>query len=449
MPNTLTVSQLQSLTNQLATTSPGASNFQSIVSNVYTQLSQNGYGYATLAEGVITCSTLSGNIAQNFISGYASSQGTTLTNTQTQKIELDLANQYVDTLTGMAVATGTVSTDITYSQALQFHTSVFENDGLSENAWTLTAPGEVLDSASMENLWQMIVSPNAATSNQGTAALYGDMQLLANVGSEMPSLTAESLAAAQWVGSIQVAGLTSVFVGSNACSTGSTTILDQYGNVITNQIATASGATGTNDISGIDSNYYAYGTGILFGTSDANVILGNGSTGTMTGSGNSVNGGSNGTFDVTGNTNIFNGGAGDALTFSGSGGQAILGSNATVTDTTANNTITTGASSNVTVDGNNVTVTNNGTGCTDGIHCVGDVVNSTGNTIDEDGAGDNLTVKNSTVTPLPPIASPVPVNPKASPLLKFTVSSLPLKSVSARLASTSIVPLEMFAASPA
>jgi len=89
MPNTLTTAQLQGYLNQPATTLPGSSNFESIVNGVYSQLGQQGYGYANLAAGLVNCNTLSGNVAQNFMGNYANSQGISLSSSQTQKIELD------------------------------------------------------------------------------------------------------------------------------------------------------------------------------------------------------------------------------------------------------------------------------------------------------------------------------------------------------------------------
>jgi hypothetical protein len=246
MPNTLTTAQLQVLTNQLATTSPGAANFQSVVNGVYSQLAAQGYGYANLAAGLVTCSTLSGKVAQNFMANFASAQGSSLSNAQIQNIELGMANAYIDALSAMSKASGAVNTDITYQQALQFHTAVFASNHLGAGAWTLFAPGQVLNPQSMESLWQQIISTNSRTSLTASAYLFNIMGALGGYAPDTaPNLSNEGVIAANWTSAAELAGLTSVFSGSNACSVGSTTLTDELGNSITAQVGALSGTNGS------------------------------------------------------------------------------------------------------------------------------------------------------------------------------------------------------------
>jgi hypothetical protein len=97
-----------------------------------------------------------------------------------------------------------------------------------------------------------------------------------------------------------------------------------------------------------------------------------------------------------------------AATASGSGPNILVGGdNATLSATGTFNTeylfvdlgnnglITTGANATVDTEGNDTTVTNTGTGCTDGIHCDGDIVNSNAGTIDLGTSDSNITLNGS------------------------------------------------------
>ena len=354
MPNALTAAQLQGYLSQLAETSPGSSNFESVVNGVYSQLSQQGYGYANLAAGLVTCSTLSGNVAQNFMANYASSQGVALSSSQIQKIELDMANAYVNTLLQMASAPngdGTVSTDITYQQAAQFHSAVFTSDGLSANAWTLYAPGQVLDSQSMQALWVQIISPDPATSNLGSAELYSAMSFIGGVGTpDAPAnLSDDSITAANWTNNVTVAGLTSVFSGSNACSIGSITVDDQYGEGITTQVGDDSGTNGSYAISSMGSSDYLQGTDASLTLSNASLTLGS-DTGTALTVSN-VSGSIN--VDNSGNVTVQDTGSTDGVSTTislnstdGSGSLAVGGQSV----------LNFGAGSSINVDAGSITV---------------------------------------------------------------------------------------------
>ena len=154
---------------------------------------------------------------------------------------------------------GTVSTDITYQQAEQFHSTVLSDDGLSSSAWTLYAPGLVLNN--MQALWEQIISPDAATSNRGSAELYVAMYSLGNDGSPdaPPDLSDAAIIATNWTNDATLAGLTSVFFGSNACAVGSITLDGPDGEAITTQVGDDSGTNGSYALSSIGSIDYLQG----------------------------------------------------------------------------------------------------------------------------------------------------------------------------------------------
>jgi hypothetical protein len=109
MPSPISASTLKGYLDTLS--QPGIT--PADASKIYNQLSQQGYGYATLANDLVTGSSLSGQVAKNFMSNYAASLGGALTDTQTNNIEVGMARAYVQTLYNNANTNGgTVSSKI-------------------------------------------------------------------------------------------------------------------------------------------------------------------------------------------------------------------------------------------------------------------------------------------------------------------------------------------------
>lgn len=176
MPSTLTTGQLQYAKSLLSDGTPEAMN------SFYAYMSGQGYGYANLAIGLINCSTFSGNTAQAFMLNAAQQQGLSLTANQISNIELTMAYGYINTLIGNSNGNnGTVTQDVTYQQALQFHSDAFSVLGLTSDTWTLSAPGKALDSTYMQWLWSKMIDSDPAVSNTAaaelTAAVDGRSQL--------------------------------------------------------------------------------------------------------------------------------------------------------------------------------------------------------------------------------------------------------------------------------
>jgi hypothetical protein len=214
MPNAITTQLLQAQ-SILNSGSEGA------LQLFYTQMSKAGYGYATLALGIINNSTLAGSSAQAFLDNAASSQGVTLTPSQTTTIEMGLANAYVSTLINDSLNNPSASgiTDITYQEAYTFHANVYAANGVSAEGWPLTAPGEVLAPSVMQLLWTQIINPNGVVSDAGLLELIDTMQFETTIG---------NLTALQWIGNGAVAAVEGLIgsVGSVTGSDASTGVVD-------------------------------------------------------------------------------------------------------------------------------------------------------------------------------------------------------------------------------
>ena len=111
-----TVDVLQQYRNDITTNGvSGAINF-------YTNLSNNGYGYAGWANGVAQNNTTTGISATGFLTstammGVGGEQCKSLTNSQLNQIKTDMALGYVDALIANARQNGgSTSQDVTYKQ---------------------------------------------------------------------------------------------------------------------------------------------------------------------------------------------------------------------------------------------------------------------------------------------------------------------------------------------
>jgi hypothetical protein len=146
MAQTLTLTQLQAAQKLIA---------NGDLNGFYQYMSSMGYNYAGLADGVITDAYPSGTTANDYLINYAESKGVTVTPAFLLKIETQLATAYITVLEAAAKASPshTVNADITFKQALNFHTQVFQNNGLNAAAWTLDVPYQVLGQSAMDAYW--------------------------------------------------------------------------------------------------------------------------------------------------------------------------------------------------------------------------------------------------------------------------------------------------------
>jgi hypothetical protein len=141
MPNSLTLQQLK---NAQAMIDRGD------LKGFYDYMYGQGYGYANLAKGVVECSASTGGaFALQYMTQVAKDHGINLTAQQVAKIEIGMANGYLDTLIAMANKNnkGFVNQDINGEQALQFHNKVFDNNQLPRESWTLYTPSLFLSEA--------------------------------------------------------------------------------------------------------------------------------------------------------------------------------------------------------------------------------------------------------------------------------------------------------------
>ena len=129
------------------------------VSQMYGYLAENGFNYARLADGVALGNSLSGEAALSYMRSVAKSRGKTLTESDVNKIRLDMARGYLDVLDSIASGNdGSVDREINSEEVLQFHTQVFEANGLPIQAWTLDSIFKIInDSSEIEAYWDKVL----------------------------------------------------------------------------------------------------------------------------------------------------------------------------------------------------------------------------------------------------------------------------------------------------
>src|SRR5450830_974472 len=368
MPNVLTTAQLQSFSSDLSSFSSGTNDEKtSAITTIYNYLSDNGYGYATLASGLVTGSTLSGDVAKNFMANYAATNGSPMTVDTQVNIELSMAQAYVKTLIDDSQSTGQVSSDITYQEASTFHAAVFSGYNLSPDAWTLYAPGQVLGTSTMENFWSQIISTNNTASNLGSAELFGSMAAEAgNVGME-GDVPPGNTQAANWYANVSAAGLQSLSSILTASSSGTTQVSDASGNQLVLNISGVGGALSDETIlstaSGQTGVFYG-GQGGTIDLSNSSVTLSANSQATITGIGNAITAQNNASVELASQT------INNIVTMATNGTVVVdNGAQGTVTNATTisagNNTTVnaSGTGTNITL-GSNSSVALNGTGIT-------------------------------------------------------------------------------------
>jgi VCBS repeat-containing protein len=187
MPNPLTSQQISQMQATLAIATPESAG--PAISSVYASLKAQGYAYAGWAKGVADGDTLAGISATEYVSqtalmGLSGAQCTNLSQGDIATIKLGMANAYLATLQLIAEQSGDeVHRDINAAEVSKFHKEVFEQNNLSIDNWTLTAPFEILrklgGDQAVENYWAMMRD----TGGEGYDALlanFGTLRFMMN-----------------------------------------------------------------------------------------------------------------------------------------------------------------------------------------------------------------------------------------------------------------------------
>ncbi len=120
------------------------------VEKVYKELYAKGYNYAGLASEVISKSTFSGRVADDFMrnSGTVGLDGKpigTLTEATVNSIRYEMCKAYIEYLRTKASDNGGfISSDVGYQGMKDFHVKVFAQHNLPPTRWTLYVPMELI-----------------------------------------------------------------------------------------------------------------------------------------------------------------------------------------------------------------------------------------------------------------------------------------------------------------
>ncbi|WP_232346439.1 calcium-binding protein [Cupriavidus sp. USMAA2-4] len=157
---------------------------------VYGELYDQGYNYAGWARGVATGSTVTGVSALGFLSssamlGIGINACKNLSSAQMNKIRVDMAIGYVDSLIDLAnmpKTGGVVREDVSFKSTQAFHDKVFKVNGLSIENWTLKTPMALIaktqGDAAVEAIWQSLRD----TGGDGPDAILASTMLSTRVG---------------------------------------------------------------------------------------------------------------------------------------------------------------------------------------------------------------------------------------------------------------------------
>jgi len=133
---------------------------------VYGMLKHDGYAYATLANGVVSGTSMSGAIAMNFMRLTALESGIHL---DEKLIFNAMAEEYLAVLSRQLKTQGFISRDINHQEAWELHNKVFTKFGISPDAWTLNSVFKMMPSDSVrEAYWQETL---ASAGNAGAELL--------------------------------------------------------------------------------------------------------------------------------------------------------------------------------------------------------------------------------------------------------------------------------------
>lgn len=228
MPQKLSLHDLERAKGLLETVGPAAA---------YDYLSAKGYRYAVLANGVAKGGSLSGDAAINFMRLTASDSGRTLSDVDVNRIRKDMAIAYIDALKDkLDFRGGALIEDVNYSEAWEFHRRVFNDHGLTVEAWTLHSVLSVITENTREAYWKKVL--------ESAGDLPGELNLAIQTGQLMALASAISTPAnrelaKRWVGRVD---------SPSGGGTVAKSILNQIINMISG--AFSSGSTDSSDKSG-------------------------------------------------------------------------------------------------------------------------------------------------------------------------------------------------------
>lgn len=228
MPQKLSLHDLERAKGLLETVGPAAA---------YDYLSAKGYRYAVLANGVAKGGALSGDAAINFMRLTASDSGRTLSDVDVNRIRKDMAIAYIDALKDkLDFRGGALIEDVNYSEAWEFHRRVFNDHGLTVEAWTLHSVLSVITENTREAYWKKVL--------ESAGDLPGELNLAIQTGQLMALASAISTPAnrelaKRWVGRVD---------SPSGGGTVAKSILNQIINMISG--AFSSGSTDSSDKSG-------------------------------------------------------------------------------------------------------------------------------------------------------------------------------------------------------
>jgi Ca2+-binding RTX toxin-like protein len=134
----------------------------------YSQIASAGFQYPKLALGIVIGNSKSGEIALAYMEDIAEEAGIPIDAGLVGEVRLAMAKGYLDTLSAIASAEGSVTREITWDEALSFHNTAFSSLGLPEESWTLYVPFNLLEPEEAQNSWEQIL---ALASSDGVDAL--------------------------------------------------------------------------------------------------------------------------------------------------------------------------------------------------------------------------------------------------------------------------------------
>jgi hypothetical protein len=164
-------------------------------SQVYSQFEQYGYKYAGWAGGVADANTIAGASALTYMQNFAKELGKPLTGVQIEQIKLDMAKGYLDALYQQTnEGSLPVTRDINSREVWNFHSKVFEDNGLRPGAWTLDTPFRVIEKmggpAQVEQYWNMLRDTGGAYGDALSANIYTLGVMYGAASSPDPSIRA-------------------------------------------------------------------------------------------------------------------------------------------------------------------------------------------------------------------------------------------------------------------
>lgn len=126
---------------------------------MYDYLASFGDRYSILAKSVVDGSSLSGQAALEFMEHTVELQGNTLTQADINSIKLEMAKEYINTLTKIANDNeGVITEEITVIETRLLHDKVFNNARIGKDAWTLNTLFEVMDATEAQQYWEDVLA---------------------------------------------------------------------------------------------------------------------------------------------------------------------------------------------------------------------------------------------------------------------------------------------------